>query len=36
MGIKEEYQKEMHEVKDASGDGPGTSDRRFTLMEKIC
>ena len=36
MSIKEEYQKELHEAKEASGDGPGTSDRSFTLMEKIC
>jgi hypothetical protein len=36
MSIKEEYQKELHEVKDASGDGSGTSTRRFTLMEKLC
>jgi len=36
MSMKETYQKEMHEVKDASGDGPGTSYRSFTLMEKLC
>ena len=34
MGIKEEYQKKLHEVKEGSGDGPGTSYRRFTLMVK--
>ena len=34
MGLKEEYQKELHEVKDASGDGPGYSYRRFTLRVK--
>jgi hypothetical protein len=36
MGIKEEYQKELHEIKEGSGDGPDYSYRSFTLMEKLC
>ena len=36
MSIKEAYQKKLNEIKEGSGDGPGTSDGRFTLMEKIC
>jgi hypothetical protein len=36
MSIKEECQKELHEVKDASGDGSDYSYRSFTLMEKLC
>jgi len=34
--MKETYQKELHEVKDASEDDPGYSYRRFKLMEKLC
>jgi hypothetical protein len=36
MGIKEKSQKKLNEIIKGSGDGPGTSTRRFTLMEKIC
>lgn len=35
-GIKEESQKKLNEFNEGSGDGPGHSTRRFTLMEKIC
>jgi hypothetical protein len=34
MGIKEEYQKKLNEIKKGSGDGPGTSTRCFTLVVK--
>jgi len=36
IGIKEESQKKLNEFKEGSGDGPGFSTRRFTLMETIC
>jgi hypothetical protein len=34
MSIKEEYQIKLHEVKEASGDGPDYSYRRFKLVVK--
>jgi hypothetical protein len=36
IGIKEKSQKKLNEIIEDSGDGPGTSYGRFTLMEKIC
>jgi len=36
MGLKEIHHKKLNEIKESSGDGPGYSDGRFTLMEKIC
>ena len=34
MSVKEEYQQKLHEVEEASGDGPGYSYRRFTRRVK--